>query len=199
MLLLASSSPRRKELLALLGIDFAHRPTDLQEIPKEKETPQTYVKRMAFEKAKLAQKNRNSFDPEWILTADTTVALEEQKKNSSQIFEKPKDRIEAKEFLKKLSGKTHLVYTAFCLLNAKGSIEKAYSKTVLSKVQFRNLQNQEIEVYLDTNDWRDKAGGYGIQGKGAFLIETITGSYTNVVGLPLTELLQGFNKLGITF
>jgi septum formation protein len=182
-LILASGSPRRKDLLADLNLEFKIIPTEIPEIPCPEETARSFSRRMARRKTELV----SSFYPHnWVLGADTVVVLEKQ------IFGKPEHSRQAKKFLQSLSGKTHQVITSFCLLNR--AEKKTVTVSVSTRVTFKSLSAQEINWYIRTGEPLDKAGAYAIQGKGAFCVEKIQGSYTNVVGLPVTEVLEALKK-----
>ena len=174
MLILGSGSPRRKELLAQIGVVAdAIRPPDIDETPLKGELPRPYCVRMAREKAMAVEAGAADI----VLCADTTVAL------GRRILGKPADEAEARGFLKAMSGRRHRVITAVAV-RAKG---RAWEKDVVSVVRMKNLSDEDIERYIATRDWVGKAGGYGIQGPAAALIPWISGSYTAIVGLPLAE------------
>jgi septum formation protein len=178
-LVLASGSPRRRALLKDLGVALKIVPAEIPEIPETQETPLSFSKRMARDKVHMVSL---LYPSRWILGADTVVALE------GTLFGKPRHDREAAAFLKRLSGKTHRVITSFCLGNRlKGHW---VTRSVTTQVTFKTLSPKEISWYVQTGEPRDKAGAYAIQGKGAFCVKKIRGSYTNVVGLPLTEVLQ---------
>jgi septum formation protein len=182
-LILASGSPRRKALLRDLGLSFKTIPADITEIPDLDEPPSNFAKRMAREKAGLIAR----LHPEkWVLGADTVVAL------NDKMYGKPKNDRQAMAFLQDLSGKTHQVITGFCLCHQKNRI--TFAKSVRTQVTFRSLSRQEITWYIRTEEPQDKAGAYAIQGKGAFCVQKIRGSYTNVVGLPVSEVLEALEK-----
>ncbi|MEM6972349.1 MAG: Maf family protein [Pseudomonadota bacterium] len=184
-LVLGSASPRRRDLLASIGIvPDAIAPAEIDETPAPGELPRRYVERMAREKS-LA------IDPEIardaiVLTADTVVAA------GRRILGKPRDAAEAAEFLMFLSGRRHRVATAICVRGGRDG--RMRLRLVESRVKMKRLSDAELSAYLRSGEWRGKAGGYAIQGIGAVLIPEIIGSYTAVVGLPLTEtanLLMG--------
>ncbi|MBW2060401.1 MAG: septum formation inhibitor Maf [Deltaproteobacteria bacterium] len=178
-LILASNSPRRRELLTLAGIDFEIQPSEVDETVKPGETPSAYVLRLARAKAEwCADHNPVS----WILGADTIVVLD------SKIMGKPRNRAEAAKMLQGLSGRRHEVLTGYCLLNRK--LNECQCNCVRTEVEFRRLTSSDIENYLDSKEPIGKAGAYAIQGRGAALVSTINGSYTNVVGLPLAEVIE---------
>jgi len=186
-LILASSSPRRRELLSSLGIDFDVLPAELKEIPSPCESPKDFALRVAEGKALLIGERY----PEcWVIGADTVVAI------GGEILGKPRGKDEAKRMLHLLAGKEHLVITGYVLLKlAEGEKRKGVEQT---KVKIKPLEKEEIDWYINTGEPFDKAGGYAIQGKGAFMVEWIDGSYTNVVGLPLCQLAEFIKDLKIT-
>lgn len=177
-LILASASPRRRELLNQAGIiPSAIAPVEVDETPLASEKPGDYTRRLAAQKATLvAKKNRGAL----VLAADTVVAA------GARILGKPGDRAEAEKFLKLLSGRRHRVITSIAL---KPPSKKLVQKTVITSVSFKRLTADEINWYLECGEWRGKAGGYAIQGKAGAFVKRINGSYTNVVGLPLYETL----------
>jgi septum formation protein len=174
-LILASASPRRADLLRWAGLDFDLAPANIDESRRPGEAPLAYVRRLAREKA-LA----GDHGPSLVLGADTMVFL------GRRIFEKPADSEEARRHLAALSGRTHKVVTAFCLAAAR---RVKCEQAVISRVTFRPLTSAMIEAYAATGEGLDKAGAYGLQGRGCFLIERVAGSLSNVMGLPLTEIL----------
>ncbi|WP_341199120.1 nucleoside triphosphate pyrophosphatase [Lentibacter algarum] len=173
-LILGSGSPRRKELLAQIGVVAdAIRPPDIDETPQKAELPRPYCARMAREKAEAVVAALD----EIVLCADTTVAL------GRRILGKPEDVTEAERFLRQLSGRRHRVITSVAV--KKG--ETLWERDVVTTVKMKRLSDSEIAGYLATNDWQGKAGGYAIQGPAGALIPWIQGSFTGVVGLPLSE------------
>ena len=173
-LILGSGSPRRKELLAQIGVVAdAIRPPDIDETPQKAELPRPYCARMAREKAEAVVAALD----EIVLCADTTVAL------GRRILGKPEDVAEAERFLRQLSGRRHRVITSVAV--KKG--ETLWERDVVTTVKMKRLSDSEIAGYLATNDWQGKAGGYAIQGPAGALIPWIQGSFTGVVGLPLSE------------
>ena len=173
-LILGSGSPRRLELLAQLGVTpLAVRPPDIDEDPRKGELPRDYVKRIAAEKAAAV----TAGDGEVVLCADTTVAL------GRRIMGKPADAEEAAAFLRALSGRRHKVITAVAV--KRGA--KVWVKDAQSTVAMKRLSDAEVNAYLASGDWQGKAGGYAIQGPAGAFIPWINGSYTGIVGLPLTE------------
>lgn len=182
---LASASPRRIELLRNIKIfPKITYPSEINEDIISKENPRKYCIRIAKNKALKALEK---YPEEFILSADTIVFC------SNKIFLKPKDKEEAKKFLALFSGRKHNVLTCVCL--AKKNLIKV--KKVFTKVTFKRLNAQEIEEYLLTNEWKDKAGAYAIQGYAEKFIKRINGSYSNVVGLPLFETYNLLNSQGL--
>lgn len=183
-LVLASASPRRLMLLDQAGIrPDALRPATLDETPRKGEMPRALVSRLARSKAEAARDqiaNDRDIADAYVLAADTIVT------NNLKIFGKPQQVEEAVEFLNRLSGRSHRVLTAVCLITPQ---DKVRTKIVDTKVRFKYLTKAEIEAYVATREWRDKAGGYAIQGLAGSFVQKIKGSYTNVVGLPLTEVV----------
>lgn len=177
-LILASGSPRRRELLTQAGLAFSLRPADADETLCGCIPPEAAVTTLALRKARAAFQN----DPqEIILAADTVVAL------GRHIFGKPAGRTEAADMLRALSGKTHQVYTGVCLYKDETALDVFFAKT---DVTFYTLSDAEIADYLDTGEYADKAGAYGIQGLGGVLVEKIAGDFYNVVGLPLAQVVR---------
>lgn len=183
-LILGSGSPRRLELLAQLGLTpFAVRAPDINEDVRKGELPRDYVNRIAAEKVAAVQ----AADDEVVLCADTTVAL------GRRIMGKPADAAEAAQFLFALSGRRHKVITALAVKRG----DRIWHKDVQSTVAFKQLSDLEVNAYLASNDWRGKAGGYAIQGPAGAFIPWINGSYTGIVGLPLTETAGLLTAAGI--
>ncbi|MCF8053623.1 MAG: Maf family protein [Deltaproteobacteria bacterium] len=180
-IILASASPRRKELLELLGFEFAIIAADIDETRKEQETPQALVARLAAEKAqKVAQPQS------WVLGADTVVVVD------NKILGKPAAKHEAVSMLQALSGRTHAVHTGFAVIKEDLRVVQCVS----SLVTFRPLGAAEIDNYTSGAEPYDKAGGYALQGAGAAFISAISGSYTGVIGLPLSEVVATLLALG---
>jgi len=177
-LILASSSPRRREFIEQLGLDFTIEPAHIDETPRPDEPPEYFARRMALGKARTlaAQYPRHG-----IIAADTVVAL------GGTIFGKPADSAEAFAYLKQLRGRTHRVITGLAVLLAASNIEESLIET--TSVTFDHFEDSILKAYVNSGDPLDKAGAYGIQGQGTFLVRTITGSYSNVVGLPVNQLL----------
>jgi len=185
-LILASGSPRRIELLKMLGCKFQIIPSKVEEKINPRLSPIQNVKRLSRLKAlDVASKISEGI----VIAADTIVVLDKK------ILGKPKTKKEAKEMLEKLSGKEHRVITGLAVVDAK--TKKALQDFVTARVKFRELNKDLIKKYIATGEPLDKAGAYGIQGKGALLVESIKGDYFNVVGLPLNALNQLLEKFGV--
>ena len=185
-LILASASPRRSELLKQLGVAFTTSPAEIDETLRGDESPSAHAGRLAMEKAAAAAKDhREGF----ILGADTIVVLREK------VYGKPSSREEAAEMLSALSGKEHCVITAFAIIEVDGG--RLIRRTIESRVRFREISDAEIEEYLETDEYADKAGAYAVQGQGARFVEKIEGSRTNVIGLPMDEVGEIFISLGL--
>jgi septum formation protein len=197
-LILASGSPRRVELLAQVGIEPARlMPMDLDETPRRAEHPRSLAWRLSAEKARAAagvlrgmeEREMAEMRGAYVLAADTVVSV------GRRILEKPESLGDATAALTLLSGRSHRVYTGVCLITPDGAVRQ---KVVDTKVRFRRLTSHDIESYLASGQWRGKAGGYAIQGIAGSFVVKLVGSYTNVVGLPLTETVallsgEGFN------
>lgn len=176
MLILASASPRRRELLASAGLTFVVQPADVDETWQPGELPRAYVLRVARAKARAVAVRSPGAT---VLAADTTVAIEDR------VLGKPVDAQHAAAMLGDLAGREHAVHTAVVV--RVGSRET--HRLTTTRVRFRALTGLEIAAYIETGEPFDKAGGYGIQGRGGALVDVVHGSYTNVVGLPLAETL----------
>ncbi|CFX23516.1 Maf-like protein RPD_4276 [Candidatus Filomicrobium marinum] len=183
-LVLASGSPRRMTLLAQVGITpDALRPASIDETPKKGEMPRGLVLRLARHKAETARDqiaNDTDIADAYILAADTVVAV------GRRILMKPQFMEEAVASLQLLSGRTHRVLTGVCLLTPD---DRVRTKIIDTRVRFKHISRAEIEAYIASREWRGKAGGYAIQGLAGSFVQKIIGSYTNVVGLPLTEIV----------
>lgn len=177
-IILASASPRRKELMALAGIPFEARPVDADETILCCTPPEGAVMMLATRKAQLAAEH---FPDDLIIGADTIVAV------GKHIYGKPDTSEEAFEMLSALSGKTHQVFTGVCIYTKSGHRNAFCTRT---DVTFFPLSEEEIRAYIATGEPMDKADAYGIQGKGALLVEKIDGDYYNVVGLPISRLVR---------
>lgn len=186
-LILASASPRRKELLRQVGLDFTSIPSRIEEGMTGGEDFRQYAERISLEKALSVAEGLSQSNGCWVIAADTIVIID------SEILGKPKDPEDARSMLERLSGREHLVITAFSVVNAKS--KDFTQRSVESWVKLKKLAPDEIEGYLKTRESFDKAGGYAVQGIGSFMVERINGSYTNVVGLPISELIQVLREM----
>jgi septum formation protein len=188
-LVLASASPRRLALLEQAGLvaDLLN-PADVDETARRRETPRALSLRLAIDKAKaaaVAPLVQALAGPVFVLAADTVVAV------GRRVVPKPQSVEEAQAALELLSGRSHHVYTSVCVITPQGA---SRTRVVDTKVRFKRLTREDIETYLMSDEWRDKAGGYAIQGRADAFVRSLNGSYTGVVGLPLYEamsLLQG--------
>jgi septum formation protein len=181
-LVLASGSPRRLSLINQAGVEpDSLEPAEIDETPERGELPRTLAVRLAREKALKAQeriRSREDLKGAFILAADTVVAV------GRRIMPKPELLEEAASCLRLLSGRTHRVYSGVCLITPNDSVK---TRLVETRVRFKRLSDQDIESYLASGEWRNKAGGYAIQGLAGTFVVKLVGSYTNVVGLPLYE------------
>jgi septum formation protein len=178
-LILASESPRRRELLAAVGVPFRVIPSRVDEIPFPGEPPVRFARRAALDKGReVGGKHPSSY----VLSADTIVVA------GGKILGKPRDRDEARRMLSLLAGREHKVFTSVCLLcEARGYRDLG---TEVTRVRFRALTRKEVAAYVRTGECDDKAGAYAAQGAGMLLIDRVAGSFTNVVGLPMTRVVE---------
>jgi septum formation protein len=183
--ILASASPRRIELLRLLGLDFTVMPSGADETFRQGESPPAHTLRLSVEKAGLISATHPQ---SWVLGADTIVVID------GDVLGKPADPAEARQMLKKLSARAHTVFTGFTLARQEARI--TVSGVVESTVLFREIPEDEMAWYINSPEPYDKAGAYAVQGRGAFFIKEIRGSYTNVMGLPLCEVVDVLKKVG---
>lgn len=176
-IILASKSPRRREILENTKVRFSVKESQVDEVIKADESPKETVMRLAYEKAlDVANNNKESL----VIGADTIVVI------NDQILGKPKNEEEAYNMIKLLSGKTHYVVTGFALINL--SLNKKVIDCEVSQVTFKELSEECIKDYLNTKESLDKAGAYGIQGYGGLLVKNIQGDYFNIVGLPISKI-----------
>lgn len=183
---LASSSPRRRELLNLIGIAHEVRPANLDESMRPRETPRRHAERLARDKASAVAMR----DPDLItIAADTIVVI------NRKVLGKPVDKEDAARMLAMLSGREHTVITAVAVSRGK----KLRSAIEEVKVKFRRLREEEIEAYIATGEPMDKAGAYGIQGFGATIVERVEGDYFAVMGLPLVRLVGLMREVGVVY
>ncbi len=187
LLILASASPRRRDLLAQAGLSFSVIPASFDENSVSLlQCPERYVKTLAEGKAgDLSEK----YPDHWIIGADTVVVI------GDNILGKPGSKEEARSMLRRLSGQTHQVFTGYCICCK--STHRKFSEAVTTDVIFKRVTEKEIEWYIHTHEPFDKAGAYAIQGLGMFLVKRINGSYTNVVGLPVCEVIEFLIKEGV--
>jgi len=186
LIILASTSPRRRYLLEQAGLSFFVVPSDIDEATVPISSPESYVRILSELKADNVSER---YPEKWVIGADTIVL-----KNSA-ILGKPASMDEARTMLKQLSGQTHQVFTGYAI-RCKAKNRK-FSETIKTDVLFKHLTDEEIEWYIHTKEPFDKAGAYAIQGLGTFLVKSIRGSYTNVVGLPVCEVIEFLIKEGI--
>ncbi len=185
-LILASASPRRRDLLRKAGVRFTTVPSRIREGRHAGERADAYALRMAGQKAQAVAEHHPGA---WVLGADTTVALDEE------ILGKPAQADAARRTLARLAGKRHRVLTAFVLLNERGQVFADH--VVTSYVTFKDLTSEQIDEYVRTGEPFDKAGGYGIQDRGKALVDNVRGSYTNVIGLPMADVLSALRAAGL--
>ena len=183
---LASSSPRRRDLLNLVGIEHEVRPADIDETMRARETPRRHAERLAREKASAIATR----DPNLItIGADTIVVI------NRKVLGKPADAAHAAAMLRQLSGREHTVVTAVAVSRGK----KLRSAVEEVRVKFRRLRDEEIDAYVATGEPMDKAGAYGIQGYGATIVECVNGDYFSVMGLPLARLVGLLRDVGVQY
>ena len=180
--MLASASPRRRELLERVGLAIEVRPADVDETPRDGEAPDAYVTRIARAKADAVSRAPG----QWVLAADTTVTID------GRILAKAETPEEATAMLRPLAGRVHQVLTAFVLLGDAG----ARAQLVRSDVAMVDYDAATLADYVASGDWRGKAGAYALQGIAAALVREVRGSVTNVIGLPLAEVLEALREVG---
>jgi len=185
-LILASASPRRRELLTQIGVSFVVEVSDVEEVIDSSLSPELQVQSLARQKAEAVASNHTDGI---VLGADTIVVAD------GKILGKPHDETEAKTMLASLSGGWHQVMTAIAFVDAGN--KNTWTSTEITDVKFRNLTDDDIAAYVATGESMDKAGAYGIQGYGALLVERIEGCYNNVMGLPLQQVASGLRNWGI--
>jgi septum formation protein len=186
-LILASASPRREELLRSVGLKFKIIPADVDETYFQGESPRAHVRRLSRDKAGAIA---HQYPKALVLGADTIVVID------GQILGKPKNKKQAREMLQQLSNRRHAVLTGFTIACVRAGTSR--TKVVQSTVQFKKISPEETAWYVNGDEPYDKAGGYAAQGKGASFIQAIRGSYTNVIGLPLCEVVEALKHLGVT-
>jgi septum formation protein len=178
-IILASKSPRRRYLLKKAGLEFSVIPSEVDENAAVLSAPESYVRSLAEAKAGDIS---DRYPDSWIIGADTVVFID------NTILGKPASRDQARAMLKRLSAKTHQVHTGYCI--CRKATGRFISDCVTTDVSFKKLSAKEIDWYINSGEPFDKAGAYAIQGLGTFLVKRINGSYTNVVGLPVCEILE---------
>lgn len=184
---LASASPRRQALLAQIGVTFKVRPVTVDEAPRDGESPQTLVRRLAAAKATGCWRTYGERAQRFCLGADTVVVHE------GDMLGKPRDEEDGLSMLRRLSGGAHDVLTAVCLQD--GTDERTLLSA--SRVEFREIADWERQAYWDTGEPADKAGSYAVQGRGAIFVSSLEGSYSGVMGLPLFETARLLREVGI--
>ena len=185
-LVLASASPRRQKMLQDIGLQFDVVPAEVDEAPDRDELPKHFVSRLAGDKAVAVARNHPH---SWVLAADTVVV------SNHRILGKPENREDAFATLAELAGNRHQVWTGYCICNAGGEIRR--QSAIVTEVLFAACPETILHSYVRTGEPLDKAGAYGIQGLGGSLVREIHGSYSNVVGLPLAEVLADLLELEI--
>ncbi len=185
-LILASESPRRNDLLRQAGLTFTVVPSSVDERPISGASPEEHVRRLAEAKASQIAED---YPEDWVIGADTIVVL------GKDVLGKPRTKAQARHMLQALSGKKHRVLTGYCICCR--DVRHRFSEVVETSVFFKRLSKREIEWYIGTKEPFDKAGAYGAQGVGCFLIKRLEGSYTNVVGLPVCEVVDYLVRKGI--
>lgn len=185
-IILASGSPRRKQILEQVGLSFTVEVSDYEEKPIPGVVPSEFVETLSLGKAKAVAKNH---EDGIIIGADTIVVLD------NQILGKPKTKEDAKGMLKKLSGNTHSVFTGFTIIDIVN--KRTITNHVETKIRFKNLSEEEISAYIETEEPMDKAGAYGVQDRGALFVEYIEGDYSSVMGLPILKIFEILKTLGI--
>jgi len=183
--ILASASPRREDLLRSVGLKFKIIPAHVDETGLAGERPRAHVRRLSRDKASVIARQ---YPEAIVLGADTIVVID------GLILGKPKSKKQAREMLERLSGRRHTVFTGFTLMHTRLRITE--TRVVQSAVQFKVISPAEMDWYVAGDEPYDKAGGYAVQGMGAYFIKAIRGSYTNVIGLPLCEVLEEMKSIG---
>jgi septum formation protein len=190
-LLLGSASPRRREILATLGLPLLVAPAVVDETPFPAEKPALYLTRVTAAKLAAAARLPEAAGAGALIVADTTVILDDRP------LGKPAGEAEARAMLRALSGRVHRVCTCFAIASPQDGARARHCEIVTSRVVFRDLDDDEILAYAATGEGLDKAGGYAIQGIGAFAVARIEGSYSNVVGLPACEVVSALRRAGL--
>jgi septum formation protein len=190
-LLLASASPRRREILETLGLPIVVSPAHVDEATRPGEGAEGYLERVALDKLLAAGRLEVAAGAGAVLVADTSVLVD------GEILGKPRDDDDARAMIARLAGRGHEVWTRFAVARP-GALERAaHAETVRTRVWFRALDAATIDAYVATGEGRDKAGAYAIQGIGSFAVRRIEGSYSNVVGLPACEVIEALARTGL--
>ena len=190
-IILASGSLRRQEIFRLMGIPFNIMPSGADEDPSPGKSPREQAEEIALRKVHKIMSLLEKRIPPWIAGADTIIVLD------GVVYGKPKTKEEAREMLRRLSGRSHNVITALALFN--GRTKRQDCRSVESSVRFSTLSEEELDWYLDTGEWQGVAGAYRIQGLGACFISEIKGSYSSIVGLPMHEFYVMLRENGYTY
>jgi septum formation protein len=185
-LILASASPRRRDLLTRIGLAIEVHPADIDERPRPGEPPEPYVARIARDKAHAVRRRADL----WVLAADTTVTID------GEILGKAESPAEAAEMLGKLAGRTHAVLTAFVLVGERDGAPVVYERVVRTEVEMTAIDADTLADYVAGGEWRGKAGAYAVQGIAAMFVREIRGSITNVIGLPVAEVVAALREVG---
>jgi septum formation protein len=190
-LVLGSASPRRRELIAMLGVPFVVRTAEADESLRASERPATYLERVAAAKLEAVRAGLGAVAAAGVLVADTIVVAPD-----GAVLGKPRDDDDARAMIERLAGATHEVSTRFLLGGPHAADGVAHAQTVTTRVTFRAVTPREARAYAATGEGRDKAGAYAVQGRAAAFVERIDGSYSSVVGLPLCEVVVAMRALG---
>lgn len=191
-IILASASPRRTDLLAMAGVPHSIKVSAVDETPGKNENPAEMVRRLSRLKAEAVVSTLSKKSSAWVIGADTTVVNYE-----NQNLGKPRSKTEACHMIKALQGRKHFVFTGYSILRVvNGEVTEQFGNVVRTDVHMKKMSREEIVRYVKRGESMDKAGAYAAQGYGMALIEKIVGSYTNVVGLPVAEVLEDLKKLG---
>ena len=185
-IILASASPRRKELLGKIGLKFEVEPSHYEEDISSKLEPHELAKALSLEKAKVVARNHQNT---LVIAADTFIVFK------GKILGKPQTETEAKKMLETINGKAHSVITGFTVIDTENN--QALSKSVETRVYIRRLTPDEIDAYVKSKEPLDKAGAYAIQGLGSVIVDKIEGDYFNVIGLPLSALVESLKEFGV--
>jgi septum formation protein len=190
-LVLGSASPRRRELLSRLRVPTRVLPANAAEAKEPEERPEAYLDRVVAHKLQAVAAQLDDEPFAGVLVADTTVVVDDE------VLGKPASEADAVRLLSQLAGRTHRVYTRYAIARHTSPNRAAFSRTVLSEVTMRRADRDELRRYARTGEGSDKAGAYAIQGIGAFLVERIEGSFSNVVGLPVCEVVVDLQRAGL--